>query len=97
MPSHQTCGSYGPGHFTHWIQAKKSHKPDPRAIRENHGCTVRQNWLADLDAIPDADAGEPQSGYLAGTRNPAPWLKALLRKGAEDFGGSAPYNDAEGC
>ena len=37
-----------------------------RAMRENHGYTVPQRWLADLDAIPDGDTGEPQSGYLSG-------------------------------
>lgn len=36
-------------------------------MRENHGYTVPQRWLADLDAIPDGDTGEPQSGYLVGT------------------------------
>jgi hypothetical protein len=35
-----------------------------RAIRDYGGCTVPQRWLADLDAIPDEDTGEPQSGYL---------------------------------
>jgi hypothetical protein len=66
-------------------------------MRRNHGCTVLQHLLADLDAIPDADAGKPQSGYLVGTRNPTLGLKALLRTGAEDFDGRAPYNDVEGC
>jgi hypothetical protein len=37
-----------------------------RSMRENHGYTVPQHWLADLDAIPDGDTGEPQSGYLVG-------------------------------
>ena len=35
-----------------------------RAMRENHGYTVPARWLADLDAIPDGDTGEPESGYL---------------------------------
>jgi len=30
-----------------------------RAARENHGLTVPARWLADLDAIPDGDTGEP--------------------------------------
>jgi hypothetical protein len=37
-----------------------------RAMRENHGYTVPARWLADLDAIPDGDTGEPESGYLVG-------------------------------
>jgi hypothetical protein len=41
-----------------------------RAMRENHGYTVLQQWLADLDAIPDSDTGEPQSGYLVGADHP---------------------------
>ena len=157
-PVNRSCGSYGPGHQMHWIQAKKSHEDgqpiikvnvvavhddgrveiegrdlkltlwyhDPdhlrsalcfggraewkpkyhvlyvissgsfnlatldkvepckrpirrrptettrqfieRAIRENHGYTVPARWLADLDAIPDGDAGEPESGYLVPLR-----------------------------
>ena len=35
-----------------------------RAMRDYGGYTVPQRWLADLDAIPDEDTGEPQSGYL---------------------------------
>jgi hypothetical protein len=35
-----------------------------RAMRDYGGLTVPQRWLADLDAIPDEDTGEPQSGYL---------------------------------
>jgi hypothetical protein len=34
-----------------------------RALRENHGYTVPSRWLADLDAVPDGDTGEPTSGY----------------------------------
>ncbi|MDD7811569.1 hypothetical protein PP713_03200 [Mycobacterium sp. CSUR Q5927] len=64
-----------------------------RAMRENHGYTVPQHWLADLDAIPDGDTGEPQSGYLVGINNPTPEQKALLRKISEEFGGEDPYND----
>jgi hypothetical protein len=26
MPRNRSCGSYGPGHLMHWIQAKKSHE-----------------------------------------------------------------------
>lgn len=183
MSSHQTCGSYGPGHLIHWIQAKKSREPDQpviavrivavrddgqvdlegrdlsvtlwhhnvaalrragsralwrpkfhvlsptmggmlclgdpakaapcvppirrradetvrqyieRALRENHGYTVPQRWLADLDAVPDGDAGEPQSGNLVGANNPTPDQKALLRKMSDEFGGSGPFNDVEG-
>jgi hypothetical protein len=160
MPRNRSCGSYGPGHLTHWIQGKKSHEDgqsiikvkvvavhdegcveiegddlkltrwyhDPdhlrsalrlggraewkpkyhvlyvissgsfnlatldevepckppirrqptettrqfieRAMRENHGLTVPGRWLADLDAIPDGDTGEPESGYLVGIESP---------------------------
>ena len=41
-----------------------------RAMRENHGYTVPARWLADLDAIPDGDTGEPESGYLVGIETP---------------------------
>jgi hypothetical protein len=42
-----------------------------RAMRENHGYTVPEHWLADLDAIPDDDTGEPQSGtWLGSTPQP---------------------------
>jgi len=41
-----------------------------RAMRENHGYTVPARWLADLDAIPDGDTGEPESGYLVGIDAP---------------------------
>lgn len=57
-----------------------------RAMRENHGYTVPARWLADLDAIPDGDTGEPESGYLVGTDTPTTQERALLRKLAEEFG-----------
>jgi hypothetical protein len=41
-----------------------------RAMRENHGYTVPARWLSDLDAIPDGDTGEPESGYLVGIETP---------------------------
>jgi len=41
-----------------------------RAMRENHGYTVPARWLADLDAVPDGDTGEPKSGYLVGIETP---------------------------
>ena len=41
------------------------------AMRENHGYTVPARWLADLDAIPDGDTGEPESGYLVGIETPS--------------------------
>jgi hypothetical protein len=66
-----------------------------RAMRENHGYTVPEHWLADLDAIPDGDTGEPQSGYLVGTNNPSPKERALVRKLSEEFGGR-PTTNAEG-
>ena len=160
MPRNRSCGSYGPGHLMHWVQAKKSHEDaqpiikvkvvavhdngraeiegddlkltlwyhDPdhlrsalifggraewkpryhvlyvissgsfnlatvdkvepcvlairrrptettrqfieRAMRENHGYTVPQHWLADLDVMPDGDTGEPKSGYLVRIETP---------------------------
>jgi hypothetical protein len=57
-----------------------------RAMRENHGYTVPQHWLADLDAIPDGDTGEPQSGYLVGVDTPPAQEAALLQKLAKEFG-----------
>jgi hypothetical protein len=57
-----------------------------RAMRENHGYTVPARWLADLDAIPDGDTGEPQWGYLVGTDTPTTQERALLRELAEEFG-----------
>ncbi|MGH3960835.1 hypothetical protein [Mycobacterium sp.] len=66
-----------------------------RAMRDYHGYTVPERWLADLDAIPDGDTGEPQSGYLVGTNDPTPHEKALLRKLAEEFGGRPPVNNAD--
>ena len=41
-----------------------------RAMRENHGYTVPARWLADLDAIPDGDTGEPKSAYLVRIETP---------------------------
>lgn len=55
-------------------------------MRENHGYTVPQRWLADLDAIPDGDTGEPTLGHLVGTNDPTPEEKALLRKLSDEFG-----------
>jgi hypothetical protein len=41
---------------------------------------------ADLDAIPEGDTGEPQSGYLVGFDTPTAQDAALLHKLAEEFG-----------
>jgi hypothetical protein len=41
-----------------------------RAMRENHGDTVPARWLADPDAIPGGNTGEPESGYLVGIETP---------------------------
>ena len=30
---HSSCGSYGPGHLMHWIQAKKSHEDDQPVVK----------------------------------------------------------------
>jgi hypothetical protein len=35
-----------------------------RAMRDYHGYTVPARWLADLDAVPDGDTGEPPWSYL---------------------------------
>jgi len=55
-----------------------------RSMRENHGYTVPQHWLADLDAIPEGDTGEPQSGPapripLSATRPYVRCRRRLLR------------------
>jgi hypothetical protein len=39
-------------------------------MRENHGYTVPARWLHDLDAVPDGDTREPDSGYLVGIETP---------------------------
>ena len=57
-----------------------------RAMRENHGYTVPQHWLADLDVIPDGDTGEPQSGYLVGVDTPTAQEAALLQNLAGELG-----------
>ena len=31
--AHSSCGSYGPGHQMHWIQAKKSHEDDQPVVK----------------------------------------------------------------
>ncbi len=51
-----------------------------RAMRENHGYTVPARWLADLDAVPDGDTGEPESGYLV----PMPLEPFLPNHGRQD-------------
>jgi hypothetical protein len=33
MPWNRSCGSYGPGHLMHWIQAKKSHEDGQPIIK----------------------------------------------------------------
>jgi len=48
-----------------------------------------------LDAIPDGDTGEPESGYLVGTNNPTPQKAALLRKLAKEFGHGPTTADPE--
>jgi hypothetical protein len=69
-----------------------------RAMRENHGYTVPEHWLADLDAIPDGDTGEPQSGYLVGIETPTdPTLLEPLppQQGRQDTP-TAPRDPGEG-
>lgn len=39
-------------------------------MRENNGYTVPARWLADLDAVPDGDTGEPETGHLVGIETP---------------------------
>ena len=55
-----------------------------RAMRENHGYTVPEEWLADLDAIPDGDTGEPESGWVVGVDTPTAHEAALLQKLAKE-------------
>ncbi len=66
-----------------------------RAMRENHGYTVPEHWLADLDAIPDDDTGEPQSGYLVGVDTPTAQEAALLQKLATEFGDAPATTNPE--
>ena len=66
-----------------------------RAMRENHGFTVPARWLADLDAIPDGDTGEPQSGYLVGVDTPTAQEAALLQKLAKEFGDAPATTNPE--
>ena len=54
-----------------------------------------QRWLADLDAIPDGDTGEPESGYLVGIDTPTPQEAALLRKLTKEFGHGPTTADPE--
>ncbi len=66
------------------------------ATRENHGYTVPARWLADLDAMPDGDTGEPESGYLVGDQNshgsnavgacPIPWTPGHADGGTRSKG-----------
>ena len=64
-------------------------------MRENHGYTVPQHWLADLDAIPDDDTGEPQSGYLVGVDTPTAQEAALLQNLAEELGDAPATTNPE--
>jgi hypothetical protein len=66
-----------------------------RAMRENHGYTVPASWLADLDAVPDDDTGEPQSGYLVGVDTPTAQEAALLQKLAKEFGDAPATTNPE--
>ena len=66
-----------------------------RAMRENHGYTVPQHWLADLDVIPDGDTGEPQSGYLVGVDTPTAQEAALLQNLAEELGDAPATTNPE--
>ena len=66
-----------------------------RAMRENHGYTVPARWLADLDAIPDGDTGEPESGYLVGIETPTAQETALLRKLAGGWATGLPLPNPE--
>ena len=66
-----------------------------RAMRENHGYTVPQHWLVDLDARPDGDTGEPQSGYLVGVDTPTAQEAALLQKLTEEFGDAPATTNPE--
>jgi hypothetical protein len=66
-----------------------------RAMREDHGYTVPERWLADLDAIPDGGTGEPQSGYLVGVDTPTAQEAALLQKLAKEFGDAPATTNPE--
>ena len=69
-----------PGHVEQrWSPANRPYagnRPEHQAVHRTGnagepGYTVPAPWLADLDAIPDGDAGEPESGYLVGIETPA--------------------------
>src|SRR6478609_5992120 len=67
MSQNRSCGSYGPGHLMHWIQAKKSHEDgqpiikvkvvavhdDRRAEIERHDLKLTL-WYHDLDHLRSA-------------------------------------------
>ena len=67
-----------------------------RAMRENYGFTVPERWVADLDAIPDGDTGEPQCGYVVRSYNPTTHERALMRKLAEEFGDGPDHRQPPG-
>ena len=49
MPRNRSCGSYGPGHLMHWIQAKKSHE-DAQPIIKVKVVAVHDDGRADIES-----------------------------------------------
>ena len=48
IPGNESCGSYGPGHRLHWIQANKSHEPDQPMFKVTV-TAVRDDGRVELD------------------------------------------------
>ena len=48
MPRNRSCGSYGPGHLTHWIQGKKSHE-DGQPIFKVKVVAVRDDGRVEIE------------------------------------------------
>jgi hypothetical protein len=48
MPRNRYCGSYGPGHLVHWIQAKKSHE-DGQPIHKVRTVAVHDDGQVEIE------------------------------------------------
>ena len=48
MSQNRSCGSYGPGHLMHWIQAKKSHE-DARPIIKVKVVAVHEDGHVEIE------------------------------------------------
>ena len=101
MPRNRYCGSYGPGHLMHWIQAKKSHE-DGQPIHKVrivavHDVSVsainltRRCWRTPADSCP---APRSRRALIASGVNAEGYAEMLgvQVSSAEDGG---PGNDAK--